>query len=312
MDEQLVADALDVLGESGFETSIRTRPQADIEVTLTRGNVQRRMLLEVKRHLTLSSADALRYTVDGELLLASDYVNSKTADALRRRGISFLDAAGNIFLSTEDWLIDVRGRKPDGRPRQPKYTTDNLYSPRKAQVIFALITWPGLAGNSLRELARCAGVSLGLAQSTTASLAKVWQMDPIRDRDRLIDGWVSAFPYSLGNSLSLGAFNAEQVRHFLGPLEISGEAAIQAELYPSRAIVYVRELRNDLVLLNRWRSDEMPNVLVRRKFWTDPYRSDGEDEQQPRDAPPLLVYADLLASDDPRAHGAAEMLRGRL
>jgi len=311
-EQELVDDIVLVLADAGFGTEIESPWGAgDGRVVLFRNSVRRAMRMAIVRHLTLSGADAERFTVEEDLLFVTEYVNPRTADALRRRGVCFCDLAGNVYIATSEWLVDVRGRKPDNRPRQASYTSENLYSPRRAQVLFALLTWPEMADAPLREVARCAGVSLGLAQSTISTLAHDWDLHPLRDRQRLIDGWVAAFPYSLASSLTIRSFASDQVSRLEGALEVSGEAAAGSQLNPARAIVYVRELTGELILSNRWRTDGPANVVVRRKFWTEPFEPEGRQDG-PRDAPPLLVYADLAASDDPRVRSAAELFRAQV
>ncbi|WP_461514907.1 type IV toxin-antitoxin system AbiEi family antitoxin [Rathayibacter agropyri] len=59
--------------------------------------------------------------------------------------------------------------------------------------------------------------------------------------------------------------------------------------------------------LNGWRSDRDPNILVRQVFWSDPGQQPGRQAIQK--APPLLVYADLLAAGEGRQRDAARSMR---
>jgi hypothetical protein len=121
-------------------------------------------------------------------------------------------------------------------------------------------------------------------------------------RSTLIDGWSAVFPQSLGRSLTVRGLWAEQLDRFFGPVLASGEAAPSAGLRATTGVVYVDELSTELLMMNRWRTDRSPNLVVRRRFWTRPEPTEGE-------APPLLVYADLLASDDPRVRSVAAQYR---
>jgi hypothetical protein len=271
-----------------------------------------RMHAEFFPSLTLSAVESHPGFDPEGTLFVSEYVNAKTADALRRRDLQFVDANGNMNLLNDNWLINIQGRRAGPRTRPERYASENLFSPRRAQVIFVLLTWPQLMDAPLRDVSAAAGVSLGLAQSTVVALKENHRMWPAQSdgRERLIDAWVAAFPAGLAPSLRLRQFRAENFDLFFGDgLELSGEAARSSGLRPNRATVYVEHLDDTLVMANRWRSDGPHNLTVRRKFWRAPW---GPDEDGPRDAPPLIVYGDLISSDDPRLQEAAGRLRRQL
>lgn len=263
-------------------------------------------------NLTLSAVESGPGFNSDRTLFVSQYINAKTADALRRRGLQYVDSSGNMNLVNDAWLINIHGRKTAPRTRPERYSSENIFSPRRAQVIFALLTWPELLDAPLRDLSTAAGVSLGLAHSTFFALKENQRMWPasVDGRQRLIDAWVASFPSGLAPSLGIRGFRAEKFDMFFGDdIEVSGEAAHSAGLRPTRATVYVGELDDSLIMANRWRSDGPHNLFVRKKFWLAPW------EQGPagvRDAPPLIVYGDLVSSDDPRLQEAAAQLRAEL
>ena len=55
-----------------------------------------------------------------------------------------------------------------------------------------------------------------------------------------------------------------------------------------------------LVMTHLWRKDAKGNIEVRDAFWRPPKGKALEPT-----VPPLLVYADLLTTNDPRAHAVA-------
>jgi hypothetical protein len=93
------------------------------------------------------------------------------------------------------------------------------------------------------------------------------------------------------------------------PAFLSGESAVPDQLKPITLTLYVPSLEKSLIGLNRWRTDRTPNVFVRQQFWKSP--DDVGIEPGVQVAPWPLVYADLLASDDPRVRGAAKEWRAR-
>ena len=309
MDEfSLVQGIADSFREYGFDAEVSASPIAiDGELILSRNGVRRVFPLEIKLPLTLTTLRKQENLHDAIYL--TDQVSARTAETLRRLGIYFMDAAGNAFLTNDGWYVDVRGR-PRRNLAQPQNfrleSPPNLYTAKRAQVLFALITWPYLLDASVRTVANTAGVSVGIAQSTTNELRRrgLW---PDRDdaRATLIDDWAAAFPETLGRSLTIRTLRAEQLDKFYGPVLASGEAAPSAQMRATSGVVYVDQLSTELLMMNRWRTDGPPNLIVRRRFWSHPDGYDGE-------APPLLVYGDLHASDDPRTRSVATEYRYRL
>lgn len=189
----------------------------------------------------------------------------------------------------------------------------NLFSAKRSQVIFAILTWPELLGEPVREVAHASNVSLGLAQETLQLLEDNDILNADRhlsraSRSRLIDQWVSAYPANLSRQISLGTFSGDisRLRASESTIYISGEAASSELRRPENLILYSAVLPKELIVARRWRrDDEEPNILIRRQFWT---------EQRPlapgvNPAPWLLTYADLLASGDSRQKEAAHALR---
>jgi len=306
MDRFVLLDAAaDSLREYGFRVETREADEEhDGTLTLEKDGRQRTLLVEIKMPLTVAATLGRR--PEQELIYVTDRVSTRTADGLRRLGAQFVDADGNAHIRIDDWYVDVRGkrRKNAGPPNTRPAVTTNLYTAKRAQVVFVLLCWPHLIDAPVRTIADAAGVSIGIAQSTTHELRRraLWPNDP-GARGALIDGWAAAFPGTLARSLTIRVLHAENLDRFFGDVMVSGETAHSAHMRPVSGVVYVDEMTTELLMQNRWRSDGAPNLVVRRRFWNVP----GEPVRG--EAPRLLVYGDLLASDDPRTRSVAARYR---
>ncbi len=250
-------------------------------------------------------------------LVFTTFVAPKSAEAFRRAGVHYLDAAGNAWIRFGDVLVDVRGqRRPANEDPPARAAAGNLFSTGRAQVTLALLAWPQLWEAPQRELARAAGVSLGQAHNTLTLLTEAgYGPDRARPgRTELLDLWAAAFPTGLAKKLTLATYRGEidtvkkvnaDDRVFL-----SGEGAVDDLLRPATLTVYVEELDPRLPVVNKWRSDGPPNLVVRRTFWHAPDNSDAPVVGL-RPAPWPLVYADLATSDDPRVRTVAKEWRDR-
>lgn len=296
------------LAELGIVAS-RSDESASMHLERGRSKATYRLLTEpTTRHAT-----AAQDFSEESILVVASHIAARTAELYRRLDIQFIDAAGNASLHFGDVLIDVRGRKrpSSGAAVSPPTTgapATNTFSAARAQVACVLLTWPELWSAPHREIAACAGVSLGLAHDALAALRED-NLAASASRGRLLEIWTAAFPTGLRRRISLAEFHGDPLRELAAgdlPIAIGGEAAVADLVRPTTLTVYVPELDNQLIVNNRWRTDGDANVFVRRMFWQAPTGAAGEPS-----APWPLTYADLATSDDPRLRSAAPKWRDR-
>ncbi|WP_277213509.1 type IV toxin-antitoxin system AbiEi family antitoxin [Isoptericola croceus] len=263
-----------------------------------------------------------------DVLLIGDRIPLSLAERARRHNGWYIDASGNAYVRAPGVHIDVRGRRT-AAPAKPKSgltnaRETNLMSARRAQVIFCLFTWPDLVTMPMRTIAEASGVSHGVAHSTIKALTDEHYLLPgsasLTRQDELLDRWATAFPLGLGRSLELGQFVGEpdpQAWVAAGhDVYVSGEHVVDG-LHGPNLTLYVGELEPALIARSRWRRPDAgraANIVVRRTFWRE-LRSpldDRGDAPAIHRAPALLVYADLLASREPRQREAARAMRGGL
>lgn len=246
----------------------------------------------------------------------SSRISARNAEELRERGINFIDRAGNAYVRFGGVFIDIRGRVAEdevSHSSRPDVALANLWSPKRAQVVFALLTWEELVHATLREIAAVAGVSLGQAKHTVDLLESAELLNRGRawypyQRNTLIERWAEEYPGGLGRHLAWHSLRGE-TRDLEGstiPVYVSGETASSWIINPETVTIYADELPMTLIQQNRWKAEtERPDVFLRHKFWTAP----GEESVGVHTAPWLLVYADLMASGHGRLREAARELR---
>jgi hypothetical protein len=181
--------------------------------------------------------------------------------------------------------------------------------------VFALLAWPELWHARQREVAHAAGVSLGQAHNALALLAEAgYSSDETRPgQTPLAELWAAAFPTGLATKLTLASFHGDVDEPKMVTADdvayLSGEKAAGDLLRPATMTLYVRTLDSRLPIVNRWRTDKQPNIVVRRAFWHAPHQE--ETKAGLAVAPWPLVYADLLASDNPRVRDTATEWKNR-
>jgi hypothetical protein len=278
-------------------------------------------------HLSATAALQAWATTDtnSPLLVVGPRLHPSSAETLRARGLWYIDGAGNAYLRNQDGLlIDVRGRRSavstqldtlseglhgDG-PRNP-------FTPKRAQVVCVLLAAPELVEAPLRDIAECAGVSVGMAKETMDTLRTTGFLEYLGSRRRLVragellDLWAAAYPGGLGRANRLfvasGDIHAWSAPEGL-PVAVSGEQAMPGEIRnPESLVLYVdtadTRLPADLLIHNRWHRDPHGSIVIRKLFCRS------LPDEHLRVAPAALIYADLLASREPRQLEVAHHMR---
>lgn len=276
--------------------------------------------LHARAELWATEAEYMKAPQDleGPTLVIGTRIPPRLATAIRHNGDWYADARGNAYVSDSGIRVDIRNQRRT-ETTQGQSTAKNLVSARRSQVILCFLTWPDLLHTSVRAVAAAAGVSTFVVHETRHALVDEGYLHPGATRierfDELVDRWAGAFPLGLGRDLTLGTFAGEpDPRAWIDagvPIYVSGEFAVPA-IRGTSLTMYAPEILPRAVAASRWHRpapDEEPTVTVRRTFWTPP----GSDRHAPGSvAPELLVYADLLASRDPRQREVALELREQI
>lgn len=270
-----------------------------------------RFATEVKREATihLSNQMAILKEKQGDALLLADHFPADVKEAFRRSEINYLDMAGNCFIKAGGHLLFIQGRKATAVTLaiKPPFGKSGL------RVLFTLLIRPDAINLSLRELAEQSGVSIGTAQSTIDYLKKSGytvavdgQRRKLIQLEKLREQWVSRYATALKPGLMLGRFRLPkdispdnwQKLVVQSGTYWSGEAATDAltnNLRPGTLTLYTEEDQSGLRQKYRLLPDPNGAVEVYRLFWKAP-----EPITDVPTVPPLLIYADLLATTDPR------------
>lgn len=258
-------------------------------------------------------------------LLVAQRITDKTAEKCRELNVQFIDGQGNAYLHGPNWFVWVKGQRV---LTSHESDIDSLESPRAGtatalRIIFALLCHPELLNAPYRKIKQVAGVALGAIgwvfhdlnkRGLTVSGKKNTRR--ILERQRVIDEWVINYPIKLRPKLNAKHFHAENA-DWWKRLDVArygaqwgGEVAAEkltGHLKPSTVTLYMRpeQMRQNLTKLvveNKLRSSPNGEIEVLETFWN--FESDDRTDV----VPPLLVYADLLATMDPRNFEVGRML----
>lgn len=262
-------------------------------------------------------------TLPTPCLLVAHHVNPPLADQLREQGIQFLDTAGNTYLHQDKPFchIFVTGRKPTAPA--PAEQPIRAFRATGLRVLFPLLCLPGAINAPYRDIADRAGVALGSVAQTMADLKRLGLLRDARggrawrDHRRCLDAWVDAYPRELRPRLKPRRFRVNDPGWWektdLASLDMwlggeAGGALLTQYLRPELITVYGTdhwaELARDLHAVK----DTHGNLEVLDPFW---HFEPLPVNERYRLVPPLLIYADLIASADARNIETAHLMRER-
>lgn len=282
--------------------------------------------IEIKRSLPPSAWGSVLQQLERlprPLMFVSDYIAPELAEQLRSRGIAFLDSAGNTFVRQDSLFMSVQGRKRTTPPR--KIVAGRAFQPTGLQVIFTLLCLPDAINLPYRTLATMSGVAHGTVGWVIPDLQKLGFIKDLSgkrgtrrlyDRRRLLDHWVTAYITTLRPRTLLGRFYARSINdwqdwpHNQHAFQWGGEPAaalLTQHLKPGELTLYADAVPSALIARQAFSITpgigQEVVVDIRKVFWRFP----PEPEVSPT-VPPLLVYADLLATADARCIETAEIL----
>ena len=269
---------------------------------------------------TLAMLSVLARNSRRPLMLFARYVPRPSAEFLIAAGIQFVDEAGNIHLK----LGQKRSHTLLGQTEPPRTTTERASSAAYLQMLFAQAANPNLLDQTVRDIAKQAGISKSKAAELRQQLM---QTPPSRIdkkssgpgeeallvgysnilRPKLLHGRFRSPDSSPGDFLERLQPVAEDVgaRWSMtgGPGAFVLQGFWRGEDTPLFIETWTPEIRKKLRLLP---DREGPIIMLKAfgelPFWT------GSSERKPV-AHPWLIYAELMRSEDPRAHEAARELR---
>ena len=302
------------------EGTINNVYRYDALLRLTRENNTEVFAAEVKKRLTNATIGAAMHQLEvypQQGILVTEYVNPNMAVRLRELDMAFIDTVGNAYINTPFVHVFVKGNrldKPLGRIGKTR-----AFQPTGLKVIFALLCQPALVDAPYRDIATAAGVALGTVgwvmtdlkeQDFLVDMGKRGRR--LKERKRLVDRWVTAYPEQLRPKLVIGRYAIADAGIWkdtpIGDYQAfwGGEVAaakLTRYLRPEHLTIYVKEPAAELQMKMQMRKDPNGNVELLKTFW-----GEGCEHQDQDVTPPLLVYADLLATADPRNIETAKLI----
>lgn len=283
-------------------------------------NQARAFWAEVKKNIgsaTIGEAAFQAAQTPERFVLIAEYVSQPQAMKLRELNISFFDTAGNAYFNEPGLYIYVCGQKAEiSREKIPR-----LFRPPGMKLLFAFLTDSELENESYRRISAATNVPTPTVGVFMADLEKAGFLIKRGDnkrrivrRDELFKRWLESYGESFRPTLNPVRFQSKKYDgRWWEAVDIThynacwggetGGALLTKHLKPEIATIYSDSLLPRLQAQYGLVRDGRGNVEILNKFWTGGERSET--------APPLVVYADLIATADGRNLETAQMIYER-
>jgi len=321
----LIEDALDALRDrTGVEavTEPQAQPTADAAIEIKKGLRAWHFNVEVKPWFNKTTLGILKEKNRGGMrpwLLITRYIAPRQADELRAMNLAFLDTVGNAFINQEGLYVFIKGEGAG----QGRYTRmGDLYRPAELKVLFAFLCQKGLEEMTHEQINEMTGVGFGTINRLIRALELAGYILKLKGRPRrlvrkkeLLEQWVTAYPQRLRAKQMIGRYTGPREPWWMDidptafDAQWGGEIAakyLTQYLKPQMITLYAAKKPNDLFIKQKLREDPHGDIEILRRFWNFPKLDEGANL-----VPPLLVYADLLATGDERNIETARMIYER-
>lgn len=252
-------------------------------------------------------------------LLVAPRISKLMADRCRELDIQFIDTNGNAFLRAADSYVFIKGQQSKDQEIFDKIKKNGFRSNTATglKVLYALLSKHELLNASFREIALEAGVALGNIGLVFDDLHSrgytVGEKNKgnrrIIDRKRLIDEWVTNYPIKLRQKLNRNRFHSTNPEWWQTvdikkyDAQWGGEVAadmLTNSLRPSNVTIYfnsenMQKNVSKIVSENKLQRDPNGEIEIVEAFWNGSANNTKADT-----VPLLIIYADLLATMDPR------------
>jgi hypothetical protein len=241
----------------------------------------------------------------GRWILITRHVSKHLAGRMRELGIEYIDTAGNAYVTDKSLVVSLQGKNPTKKYAKP--SQNQLWGSTAVKTIFALLCNKHLIDAPYREIASKANVALGALTGVFSDLVREGFVVErglagrrMQRKKELFDKWNESYALSMRSRTRIGTF-AHAEEKFWMKLDLSpfhavwgGEVAafmMTRSHDPVVVTIYSYLPPNDLLQqLNLIQSDQ-GHVEFRHQFWRFE-----TTEAIGRIAPPILVYADLMAT----------------
>lgn len=260
---------------------------------------------------------------DDPFLVVADYITPKSKETLKSNGVNYIDSYGNAYLNLEHLKIYIEKNNA-----KPVYNVHSeVFTRAGGQILFQLLRNPELINANQEHLAAISCVSLGSVSKTIKGLQKEgfavkWNKEKkyqLVKREELLEKWIALVNEKILPTHKIGNFKFSQnqlsnwhktllyPRLFWGGEP--GASILTKNLNPEKFTIYTDRTKQDIIQQFKLIPDELGEIIIYNKFWQEKSIFDELSYlESENNAPPLLVYAELIYSGNDRNIETAKII----
>lgn len=320
--EDLIRKAIEALRKSFDVTANRLGigsedPEIEIVFTFNGNKFKRIFNVETNKPVRSVIGQLIleQKQLQKKVLLVTDFVSPVIADLLREQGISFLDTSGNAFFDEPEFYIFISSRQKETSVIIPK--SNILFQASGLRLLFVLLSIPNSESKTYRELTELAGISLGSVNEIMSNLIREFYLVEqgktrlLLRKEELMKRWIQGYSETLRPKLRSMTFQTSSLDWWKSADIAKAKALWGGEVAANILTDYLEPLKITLYVKNfafthkylfkfGLKRDSEGNILMLEKFWNF--------NQEDKITPPLLVYADLVATADARNLEVAQII----
>lgn len=269
-----------------------------------------------KKWINQISISKLKELIMQDQILLADYINHQLGERLKEASIQYMDCAGNVFIKKP--FIYIQGCK--SRVELINHQIGKAFNLSGIKVLFLFLWNVKWVNKSYREISKVSGVSLGSIRTIMLNLQKSGYLTEFEgtrhllNKKNLLKRWVYGYAEKLKPKLSLGVFSGEVEKIKSSSLLqydclIGSElVTLKEKLFDSQKIsIYSDSLPIDF--MKEFRLNRMSNGEI--EIFKVPWNWKVIESSELKEIPKILVYADLMCSNEPRSIEVAEIIYDR-
>jgi len=258
-----------------------------------------------------------------DFIVISRYIPMPVKNMLQKEKINYLETSGNCYINRKNFFLHINDQKVSKERENEK---SKIWNAAGLKFVVAILHNPDLLNQPYRTIAEEASIGLGTVGKLLDDLKKerFLKEGKIKDkavlflerRNELINKWVTLYNTVLRPKQIAGTFritgnatlkDIKLPRGILWGGEMAG-AKLTKFLKPENFELYTVLPKNEVMKLLKIVPDINGNIELLHIFWNENITS-GDNINEMQVVPPLIAYADLLASHDSRNYETAERIK---
>lgn len=275
-----------------------------------------KLAFEVKSKLTFSKLLGIDDYLKNQTILISDYIPKKLKIHLKDKNISYLDAAGNAFISNNEGLLIYLETNKSSKLTSGQ--SNRAFSKSGLKVLYQLLNNEEVVNLPYRNIAHVSMVSIDTVGKVFKELLRDKYLVrinnnqyKINNKNRLFEEWVTVFNKILRPKLKQQCFrtrdfNIKELINIAFPDSIGGELGgevLSNYLIAEGVIIYTEKSFVETAKKLNLIPDRNGTITIVEKFWNNDIIN-----IQKTEVSPVLIYADLLNNPVPRNLETAKII----